>query len=106
MGDILKNAEEKNNINYDLKGLLIGCKKQDIQGLIFNLSRIDNDLKNGKIDDKEKLKRKICDKISKLLPQDIIINLPDDNPIKISYFGNKHFYKLTDYLEMNEKKKL
>ena len=101
--NILDNVENIRNINYDLKSLLIGCKKQDIQGLIFSLSESDNDSKNERIGNKDEIKRKICDKISKLLPQDIIINLPDENPVKIAYFKNRHYYKLTDYLEMNEK---
>ena len=100
---IIINLENIKNINYDLKNLLIGCKKQDIQGLFFNLIESNNDGKNEKLISKEEIQRKICDKISKLLPQDIIINLPDENPVKISYFNNKHFFKLTDYLEMADK---
>ena len=72
--EIIENVEKIFDINYDLKNLLIGCKKQDIQGLIFNLSQNNDDSKNEKIENKEEITRKICDKISKLLPQDIIIN--------------------------------
>ena len=102
--EIIENVEKIFDINYDLKNLLIGCKKQDIQGLIFNLSQNNDDSKNEKIEDKEEIKRQIYDKISKLLPQDIIINLPDTNLLKISYFKNRHFSKLIDYLEICEKK--
>ena len=82
---IIIDAENTQNINYDLKNLLIGCKKQDIQGLFFNLIESNDDTKNEKLDGKEEILRKICDKISKLLPQDIIINLPS-NTISYSEF--------------------
>ena len=95
--EIMKRTKEKYNLNINLEDLLIGCKNEDIQGLIYYFS-------NGKnIDkDKEDIKQKIFDKIAKLLPQDVIINLPNSNMLKISYFNNEHFYKLKDYLKKYE----
>ena len=92
--ELMKKTKEKYNLNLYLEDLLIGCKPEDIQGLIYYFS-------NGKNIEKEKdnIKQKIFDKIANLLPQDIIINLPNSNNLKISYYKNERFYKLTDYLE-------
>ena len=94
LAEIMKRTKENFNLNINLEDLLIGCKSEDIQGLIYYFS-------NGKNIEKEKddIEQKIYDKIAKLLPQDIIINLPNSNNLKISYYKNEHFYKLKDYLE-------
>ena len=36
MKEILNEINKNNKINYELKDLLIGCKKEDIIGLIYN----------------------------------------------------------------------
>ena len=99
--EIMTKIDNSRKINYTLKNLLIGCKKQDIQGLIYYLS--DNnkqDLTKDNIENNNNdLKIKICEKIAKLLPQDIIINLPDNNMLKKIYFEQKHYYNLSDYLK-------
>ena len=64
--------------------MLLGCKKEDILGLIYYYYIIGNneeDINNFQ----EKIKTKIFKKIAKLLPQDIIISVPEDNLIKNVY---------------------
>ena len=55
-------------------------------------------LENKKIDEL-KIKEKIYKKISVLLPQDIIINLGEDNPIKREYYYNKKCCNLKEYIK-------
>ena len=103
--DLLDNREKRLNkrisddirlekeINYNLNNLLIDCDMENIAGLIYYLS-----LENKKIDELE-LKEKIYKKISGLLPQDIIINLGKDNPIKREYYYNKKCCNLKEYIK-------
>ena len=101
--EIMQKIDNSRKINYNLKNLLIGCKKQDIQGLIYYLSDNNNEqdtLKEiNENNNNNNLKIKISEKIAKLIPQDIIINLPDNNLLKKIYFEQKHYYNLSDYLK-------
>ena len=74
-------------INYSLKDLLINCGKEEIEGLIYNYS-IKNRNNNNKIDE-EIITERVYDKISNILPQDIICILPDNNVIKKAYYEKK-----------------
>ena len=77
--DINKNRNKLNyDTNYRLKNLLIGCNKEDL------LERIDydSDIFEKDIKDEKIIQSKIFNKIYKLFPQDIIVNLDDKNEIK------------------------
>ena len=92
----VKLFEKKLNyeINYKLKDLLIGCKKQDILGMLYY--EIDlNEIKKEKNDDDTK--KKIFNKIYKLLPQDIIVNMDKGNELKTIYYEKKTYYNLKSY---------
>ena len=81
--------------NYRLKELLIGCKTEDIKGLIYFLYNKKNNCNEEEY--KNEIKIDLIKKISKLIPQDIIINLPENNETKESYFQNKKYYNLNNY---------
>ena len=81
----------ENKLNYNIKDLLIGCKEEDIQGLVYDYSKDDE-----KSEDTVKLY--VIRKLVKLLPQDIIVNLPDKDIIKIEYYKNKKNYNIKDYI--------
>ena len=74
-------------INYSLRDLLINCGTEEIEGLIYNYS-INNKSNNNKIEE-EKITESVYDKISNILPQDIICILPDNNIIKRKYYEKK-----------------
>ena len=77
--------KERKKFNYDLNFLLINCKEQDIGGLVYYLF-----LKTKKENINENnIKERIYNKISNLLPQDIIVILQEGNPIKKTYYGKK-----------------
>ena len=100
-------------INYSLEDLLINCGDEDIQGLIYYFN---NELKKGdkeqdddekkelKAEDEEKIKNQVISKIYKILPQDIICILPEkNNKIKEMYDKGKNiFYNFEDYINDNE----
>ena len=73
----------QNQMNYSLRDLLINCGTEEIEGLIYNYS-IKNRNNNNKIDE-EAITERVYDKISNILPQDIICILPDINVIKKIY---------------------
>ena len=86
---------EREKFNYDLDSLLINCNRQDIGGLVYYLF-----LENKKQDfNKDNIKDIIYTKISKLLPQDIAIILPEDNPIKMKYYEKKKYYNFQQYMK-------
>ena len=98
--EISEEIELKNEINlaqakisYNLNNLLINCDMENITVLINYLL-----LENKKIDEL-KIKEKLYKKISVLLPQDIIINLGEDNPIKREYYYNKKCCNLKEYIK-------
>ena len=78
----------QNQMNYSLRDLLINCGTEEIEGLIYNYS-IKNRNNNNKIDE-EAITERVYDKISNILPQDIICILPDNNVIKRTYFEKKN----------------
>ena len=87
--------EEKKNFNYDLGYLLINCSEQDIGGLVYNLF-----LETKKENINEKIiKDKIYTKISNLLPEDIAVILPIDNPLKKKYYEKKKYYNFKQYMK-------
>ena len=99
------------NINYSLKELLINCGKEEIQGLIYYFnkeSKKKDDESNEELKEKEKnieekaLEENIYNKIYKILPQDIISILPENNIIKKKYFEFKKIYNYKDYIEEEE----
>ena len=94
-------------VNYELKDLLIGCRKEDILGMIYYElnSNESNDTKEGEKRD-EIIKNKIFNKIYKLLPQDIIVNLDNENNLKTFYYSNEHYYNLEHYLSADPSYKI
>ena len=97
-GSMIKN-KITNKLSYNIEDLLIGCDKEDIRGLVYDFSKDEQiDYANDK-DKVENIKREVIKKLSKLLPQDFIVNLPDDEKIKEEYFKNKEFYNIKDYIE-------
>ena len=109
--EIVKDLNLKNLLppeikNYRVKELLIGCKKEDIKGLIYFLYKKNNDLNEEEY--KNEIKMDLFKKISKLIPQDIIINLPN-NEIKQTYYQNKNYYNLKsfkDFIQKEENNKI
>ena len=81
----------KNHLIYNIKDLLIGCKKEDIQGLVYDFSKDNESMENIKLN--------VIKKLVKLLPQDIIINLHNEEKIKKEYFKSKKFYNIRDYIK-------
>lgn len=101
---------EKNlsyKINYKLKDLLIGCRKQEILGIIYyELNENESTNKKEEKIDENEIKNKIFNKIYKLLPQDIIVNMNDDNELKRIYNTEKHYYNLESYLNTDPNYKI
>ena len=87
--------EEQKKINYDLDNLLINCNREEIGGLVYYYF-LENKKEAINEDD---IKDKIYTKISNLLPQDIITNLDDKNPIKKKYFEQKRYNNLKTYID-------
>ena len=102
--DNIKDAFENYKINYKIKDLLIGSKREDILGLVYYFYSENNNNENNNSDTIEQaIENKIFENISKLLPQDIIINLPDKHILKDFYNKEKSFYNLYDYInDVNE----
>jgi len=82
------------NINYDLNNLLINCGEQEIGGLVYYLP-LEN--KKEKIDE-DAIKERIYSKISNILPQDIITNLQEGNPLKIRYYAERRYKSFEEYI--------
>ena len=83
-------------IQYELEDLLIGCKKNNILGIYYYLSS-----NEGNYNQDNETKEKIFEKLFKLLPQDIIVNLNDKNCLKKLYYDKKKYYNLKNYLKDN-----
>ena len=106
-----KTINKYKKINYSLKDLLINCGEEEIQALIYYFSveskKDDNDdnedQKEKKIDE-EKLKENVINKIYKILPQDIICILQDNNIIRKHYNSKNIFYNYKDYISDEENK--
>ena len=101
--DVNKFANElKYKVNYRLRDLLIGCHIEDILGMIY----YELDSNEKEIDD-NKIKNNIFNKIYKLMPQDVIVNINDEqNILKTTYFSNKQYYNLEQYLNSIPKHKI
>ena len=92
----IDNYQKKNYINYNLKDLLINCRAKDIQGLIYYYS-LKNKNNNYKYINEEEIRENVYNKISKILPQDIILILPESHIIKQLYY-DKHYYNFKQYI--------
>ena len=91
----------KNPLKYNIKDLIIGCKKTDIQAMVYCLTHEqDIDIKNE--EQVKKIKENVIKKIVKLLPQDFIVNLEEGDDIKKEYFNNKKIYNIEDYIRNKE----
>ena len=111
----LKKVEKYNfnKIGYLLSDLLINCRDEEIQGLIYNLYNLfkEENKKNkqeGKKEeriDEDKIKEEVVNKIYKILPQDIIAILPKSNIIKQKYLGSENYNNFGDYIAKGEYKK-
>ena len=97
----------KDDINYSLEDLLINCGTEEIQGLVYYYTKVlkandeqENNEKQIKNLDNTQIEENIANKIYKILPQDIIFILPDENNIiKKKYYDNKNIYNFKDYLD-------
>ena len=92
--DEIKKVQSK--INYDLSNLLINCGEQEIGGLVY-YSSLEN--RKEKIDEAV-IKERIYNKLSNLLPQDIITNLPEGNPLKNKYYSERRYNNFLEDLEI------
>ena len=96
---------DNKNLKYDMKKLFINFNKEEIQGIIYYLSK--KKISNEDIEDF------ILQKISMVMPQDIIllINYSENNMYKNEYKKILKFYEETDhsnlinYLKKFEKNK-
>ena len=110
-----KTLKKYEDINYSLKDLLINCGEEEIQGLIYYYSnkfkKKDNNNDNVVDNKKEKelleenIRENVYNKIYKILPQDIIFILQDNNEIKKRYLENKDIHNFKDYIKKIENKK-
>ena len=91
--DEIKKVQSK--INYDLSNLLINCGEQEIGGLVY-YSSLEN--RKEKIDEAV-IKERIYKKLSNLLPQDIITNLPEGNPLKNRYYSERRYNNFLEYVK-------
>ena len=110
--NLIKDIKLKNtiniyeNVNYSLKNLLINCDDEEIQGLIYYFYKESKNERNqsnneetneDKIDEK-KIRENVIDKIYKILPQDIIAILPNNNILRNTYFDKKNIFNFNDYI--------
>ena len=97
LNEAIKNFKKSvEDVNYSLEDLLINCGDQEIRGLIYYYSTVykksenDDNEKKENIDEIE-LKKKVIDKIYKILPQDIISILGKNDDIKKNIMKIKIF---------------
>ena len=93
---------QKSSVKYKLRELLINCGKEEILGLIYNLY-IEMKNNNNNINEEE-IKEKLYNKISNILPQDIICILPDNHIIRKLYY-EKEYYNFKQYITDKSYKK-
>ena len=93
----IKEEVESININYDIKNLLINYDEMSIDRLYFYYSK--------KLQKEEEIKSEIFAKIARTLPQDIIINLDDNHPIK-SIYNKRNIFNYNSYINELEKTKI
>ena len=101
------------NANYSLKNLLINCENEEIQGLNYYFSKEgkkdgketeNNESKDEQISE-EMIRENAINKIYKILPQDIIAILPEENIVRKHYFDFKNIINFNNYIESGEYKK-
>ena len=101
----LKHYIKQTKINYELKDLLINYGKKEIGCMLYNIylnyKKNDKEIRGDEI---KEIKEKVYSKIVKMLCQDIIFILPDDNKIKQIYLDKKEYYNFEKYLIDNENK--
>ena len=93
---------EQRKINYELKDLLINYGEEEIGSMIYNIYI--NYKKEGKEIKEKEIEEEVYSKIAKMLCQDIIFILPDDNIIKKIYLNKKKYYNLEKYITDNANK--
>ena len=107
-----KNIIKKHKkMNYSLKELFINCGNEDIQGLIYYFSKeskkkdneADYDDTKEEIIDENLLRDKVISKLYRILPQDIICVLPENNIIKEKYNELKNINNFKEYKEFISK---
>ena len=101
--DISKSLDKpKFEKNYRLIDLLIGCHRENIlEKIYYEL------MYNEKtINDEKKIKEDLISQICKLFPQDIIVNLDENNKIAEKYYSQKKYFNLVDYLIDNLRYKI
>ena len=86
----------KYDINYDLNNLLINCNSEEIGALVYYLC-LEAESKK-KIENNNEIKEIIYNKMSTLLPEDIIILSSEENPLKEKYYRNKKYYNFKKYM--------
>ena len=91
----LEIKKRQSKVNYDLNNLLINCSEQEIGGLVYYFS-LEN--RNKKANENDIIEN-IYDKISNILPQDIIANLPEDNILKQRYYEKKRYTNFREYIK-------
>ena len=99
------NIKKFKNINYSLKDLLINTDDEDIKKLIYYLNlksqnnddEIDNEELNS--ENENRIREYVINKFYKILPQDIILILPENNIIKQKYFELKQINNFEDYIK-------
>ena len=101
LNDSIENHQK--SIKYNLQNLLINCGKEEIEGLVYNLY-IEMKRNNITKIDEEEIQRRVFEKISNILPQDIISILPSNNIIKTNY-NDKEYYNFKQYITDDEYKK-
>ena len=85
--------QEKDKFNYDLNDLLINCREEEIGGLVYK-ETINNVNKYKNYEIEKRIYYKIYDKISILLPEDIILILEDNK-----YYYKKKYYNIKQYIK-------
>ena len=96
---------QKSRFNYDIKNLLINCNEQEIGGLVYYSYLKYANERSDNAKEIEDIKEIVYTKISNLLPQDIIVILPEGNPVKKRY-EKKQYYNFIQYkkaLDSNNK---
>ena len=77
-------------VMYNLRDLLINCGREEIEGLIYNnYIEMKKNNNNSKINE-ELIKEIVYNKISNILPQDIISILPEKNIIRTQYYNKQY----------------
>ena len=84
-------------VKYNLKNLLINCEKEEIEGLIYNFDIEIKKKKNVNNINEEEIKEALYNKIINLLPQDIIVILPESHIIRKIY-SDKKYYNFNEYI--------